>query len=171
IGRPAAMATRCVQDRGTTSTTAYPPPPASTSPSPTAAGNALPGTWVGTWKGTGPGSPAGDGIVNARTSKVAVTVTLHAADRGEIVGRQVSHVTEDGTGRDLGCTETLSLRETHGTSMVFEAVSSAPTDPSAGVVCVRGNLYTLAKTGADTLTLGNEGSQTTGSPSRLTRSP
>ncbi|MFD5010681.1 serine/threonine-protein kinase [Streptomyces chartreusis] len=145
-------------------------PPASTSPSPTAAGNALPGTWVGTWKGTGPGSPAGDGIVNARTSKVTVTVTLHAADRGEIVGRQVSHVTEDGTGRDLGCTETLSLRETHGTSMVFEAVSSAPTDPSAGVVCVRGNLYTLAKTGADTLTLGNEGSQTTGSPSRLTRS-
>ncbi|MGW4871852.1 serine/threonine-protein kinase [Streptomyces chartreusis] len=145
-------------------------PPASTSPSPTAAGDALPGTWVGTWKGTGPGSPAGDGIVNARTSKVTVTVTLHAADRGEIVGRQVSHVTEDGTGRDLGCTETLSLRETHGTSMVFEAVSSAPTDPSAGVVCVRGNLYTLAKTGADTLTLGNEGSQTTGSPSRLTRS-
>lgn len=145
-------------------------PPASTSPSPTAAGDALPGTWVGTWKGTGPGSPAGDGIVNARTSKVTVTVTLHAADRGEIVGRQVSHVTEDGTGRNLGCTETLSLRETHGTSMVFEAVSSAPTDPSAGVVCVRGNLYTLAKTGADTLTLGNEGSQTTGSPSRLTRS-
>ncbi|MFE4581079.1 serine/threonine-protein kinase [Streptomyces chartreusis] len=145
-------------------------PPASTSPSPTAAGDALPETWVGTWKGTGPGSPAGDGIVNARTSKVTVTVTLHAADRGEIVGRQVSHVTEDGTGRDLGCTETLSLRETHGTSMVFEAVSSAPTDPSAGVVCVRGNLYTLAKTGADTLTLGNEGSQTTGSPSRLTRS-
>ncbi|MFE7447745.1 serine/threonine-protein kinase [Streptomyces chartreusis] len=145
-------------------------PPASTSPSPTAAGDALPGTWVGTWKGTGPGSPAGDGIVNARTSKVTVAVTLHAADRGEIVGRQVSHVTEDGTGRDLGCTETLSLRETHGTSMVFEAVSSAPTDPSAGVVCVRGNLYTLAKTGADTLALGNEGSQTTGSPSRLTRS-
>ncbi|MFD5840888.1 serine/threonine-protein kinase [Streptomyces chartreusis] len=145
-------------------------PPASPSPSPTAAGNALPGSWVGTWKGTGPGSPAGDGIVNARTSKVTVTVTFHAADRGEIVGRQVSHVTEDGTGRDLGCTETLSLRETHGTTMVFEAVSSAPTDASAGVVCVRGNLYTLAKTGADTLTLGNEGSQTTGSPSRLTRS-
>ncbi|MFF1325416.1 serine/threonine-protein kinase [Streptomyces chartreusis] len=145
-------------------------PPVSTSPSPTTAGDALPETWVGTWKGTGPGSPAGDGIVNARTSKVTVTVTLHAADRGEIVGRQVSHVTEDGTGRDLGCTETLSLRETHGTTMVFEAVSSAPTDASAGVVCVRGNLYTLAKTGADTLTLGNEGSQTKGSPSRLTRS-
>lgn len=145
-------------------------PPASASPSPTAAGNALPSSWVGTWKGTGPGSPTGDGIVNARTTEVAVTVTLHAADRGEIVGRQVSHVTEDGTGRDLGCTETLRLRETRGTSMVFEAVTSAPTDPSAGVLCARGNLYTLAKTGADTLTLGNEGSQTTGSPSRLTRS-
>ncbi|WP_405576706.1 serine/threonine-protein kinase [Streptomyces sp. NBC_01092] len=146
-------------------------PTASLSPSPTAAQNALPASWVGTWKGTGPGSPSGDGIVNARTNRVAVTVTLHAADRGGIVGRQVSHVTEDGTGRDLGCTETLSLRETHGTSMVFEAVTSAPTDPSAGVICQRGNLYTLTKTGAETLTLGNEGSQTTGSPSRLIRSP
>ncbi|MFE5890174.1 protein kinase [Streptomyces sp. NPDC056462] len=145
-------------------------PPASVSPSPTAAGNALPASWVGTWKGTGPGSPAGDGIVNARTTRVAVTVTLHAAGRGEIVGRQVSHVTEEGTGRNLGCTETLRLRETHGASMVFEAVTSAPTDPSAGVLCARGNVYTLAKTGADTLTLGNEGSQTTGSPSRLSRS-
>lgn len=145
-------------------------PPASTSPSATAAGKALPASWVGTWKGTGPGSPAGDGIVNARTTRVAVTVTLHAAEQGEIVGRQVSHVTEDGTGRDLGCTETLRLRETHRTSMVFEAVTSAPTDPSAGVLCRRGNLYTLAKTGADTLALKNEGSQTTGSPSRLTRS-
>ncbi|WP_369269281.1 protein kinase [Streptomyces sp. R11] len=145
-------------------------PPASVSPSPTATGTALPASWVGTWKGTGPGSPAGDGIVNARTTRVAVTVTFHAAGRGEIVGRQVSHVTEGSTGRDLGCTETLSLRETHGTSMVFEAVTSAPTDPSAGVLCTRGNVYTLEKTGADTLTLGNEGSQTTGSPSRLTRS-
>ncbi|MFG2556976.1 hypothetical protein [Streptomyces sp. NPDC048581] len=145
-------------------------PPTSTSPSPTAAGNALPASWVGTWKGTGPGSPAGDGIINARTTRVAVTVTLHAADRGEMVGRQISHVTEEGTGRDLGCTETLRLRETHGTSMVFEAVTSAPTDPSAGVLCARGNLYTLAKTRAHTLTLGDEGSQTTGSPSRLTRS-
>ncbi|MGW6908259.1 serine/threonine-protein kinase [Streptomyces sp. NPDC054940] len=145
-------------------------PPASASPSPTAAENALPSSWVGTWKGTGPGSPEGDGIVNARTNRVAVTVTLHAANRGEIVGRQISHVTEEGTGRDLGCTETLRLRETHGTSMVFEAVTSAPTDPSAGVLCSRGNLYTLARTGADTLTLGNEGNQTTGSPSRLTRS-
>ncbi|MFC8247780.1 hypothetical protein [Streptomyces chartreusis] len=71
-------------------------PPISTSPSPTTAGNALSGSWVGTWKGTGPGSPAGNGIVNARTSKVTVTVTLHAADRGVIVGRQVSHVTGDG---------------------------------------------------------------------------
>ncbi|MGW6735879.1 protein kinase domain-containing protein [Streptomyces sp. NPDC055013] len=145
-------------------------PPASVSPSPTAARNALPASWAGTWKGTGPGSPDGDGIVNARTTRVAVTVTLHAAARGEIVGRQVSHVTEEGTGRNLGCTETLRLRETHGTSMVFEAVTSAPTDPSAGVLCTRGNVYTLEKTGADTLTLGNEGSQTTGSPSRLTRS-
>lgn len=30
MGRPAATATRCVHDRGTTSTTAYPPPPNAT---------------------------------------------------------------------------------------------------------------------------------------------
>lgn len=125
---------------------------------------------MGTWKGTGPGSTSGDGVVNARTTKVSVTVTLHSAARGDIVGRQISHVIEAGSGRDIGCTETLRLQETRGTSMVFEAVSSTPTDPSTGVLCVRGNVYTLTKSGVDTLTLGDEGSQTSGSPARLTRS-
>ncbi|MCF3130359.1 serine/threonine-protein kinase [Streptomyces olivochromogenes] len=143
------------------------------SPPPSRSGaraDALPASWVGTWKGTGPGSKSADGVVNSRTSDVTVVVTLHGAARGELVGRQVSHVTEAGSGRDVGCTETLRLREPHRNSMVFEAATSTPTDPSAGVVCVRGNLYTLTKTGADTLRLGNEGSQTAGSPSRLTRS-
>lgn len=149
-------------------------PSPSASPSPSTASSpssdALPASWVGTWRGTGPGSSAGDGIVNARTTEVSVTVTLHAADRGEIVGRQVSHVTEAGTGQDIGCTETLRLRESHGATMVFEAATSAPTDPSTGVLCTRGNLYTLRKTGEDVLTLEDEGSQASGSPSRLTRS-
>ena len=144
-------------------------PAPSASPSPAA--DALPASWVGTWKGTGPGSSSGDGVVNARTSKVSVTVTLHAADRGDVVGRQVSHVIEAGSGRDLGCTETLRLQETHGTSMVFEAATSTPTDPSTGVLCVRGNIYTLTKSGADTLRLGAEGGQTAGAPTRLTRTP
>lgn len=146
-----------------------PAPSGSSSPSPTA--DALPASWVGTWKGTGPGSSSGDGVVNARTSKVSVTVTLHAADRGDVVGRQVSHVIEAGSGRDLGCTETLRLQETHGTSMVFEAATSTPTDPSTGVLCVRGNIYTLTKSGADTLRLGAEGGQTAGAPTRLARTP
>ncbi|MPY58039.1 hypothetical protein FNH08_12930 [Streptomyces spongiae] len=142
-----------------------------TSPSPSrTAANALPASWVGTWKGTGPGNTSGDGLVNARTTAVSVVLTLHSADRGEIVGRQVSHVTEAATRRDIGCTETLRLRETHGTTMVFEAATSAPSDPSAGVLCQRGNLYTLTKTGTDVLTPGDEGSQTTGAPARLTRS-
>ncbi|MFI2629573.1 hypothetical protein ACH5A2_04165 [Streptomyces collinus] len=55
------------------------------------------------------------------------------------------------------------------TTMVFEAVTSTPTDPSAGVVRARGDLYTLMKTGADVLTVEDEGTQTTGSPSRLVR--
>lgn len=143
------------------------------SPSPSrsaATAAALPASWVGTWKGAGPGSKSADGVVNSRTSGVTVVVTLHAAARGDLVGRQVSHITEAGSGRDIGCTETLRLRETHRTSMVFEAATSAPSDPSAGVVCVRGNVYTLTRTGTDTLTLADEGSQAAGSPSRLNRS-
>ncbi|MEU1511128.1 serine/threonine-protein kinase [Streptomyces sp. NPDC005811] len=144
----------------------------STAPSPSAstASDALPASWVGTWQGTGPGNSSGDGIVNARTSKVSVTVTFHAADRGQIAGRQISNVIEASGGRDIGCTETLRLQESHGTTMVFEAATSTPTDPSTGVLCTPGNLYTLSKTGTDALTLEAEGSQTAGSPSRLTRS-
>ncbi|MEV5958860.1 serine/threonine-protein kinase [Streptomyces sp. NPDC051987] len=144
-------------------------PSASRSSSGSAAANALPASWVGTWQGTGPGSTAGDGVFTARTTKVSVTLTLHAAQRGDLVGRQVSQVTEAGSGDDIGCTETLRLRETHATSMVFQAVTSTPTDPSLGVVCRPGNVYTLAEQGADTLVLGDEGSQTAGSPTRLRR--
>ncbi|MGW1619313.1 serine/threonine-protein kinase [Streptomyces sp. NPDC002172] len=148
-------------------------PPATASPSASSSGpaaaNALPASWVGTWQGTGPGSTAGDGVFNARTTKVSVTLTLHAAERGDLVGRQVSHVTEAGSGDDIGCTETLRLQETHGTSMVFQAVTSTPTDSSLGVVCRPGNVYTLSMDGADTLALGDEGSQTAGSPARLER--
>ncbi|MFJ8486903.1 hypothetical protein ACIRBZ_00715 [Streptomyces sp. NPDC094038] len=98
-----------------------------------------------------------------------MTLTLHAAERGELVGRQVSQVTEAGGGDDIGCTETLRLQETHPTPLVFQAVTSTPTAPSPGVVCSPGSVYTLAKRGADTLSLGAEGSQTAGSPSRLRR--
>ncbi|MER5795750.1 serine/threonine-protein kinase [Streptomyces sp. NPDC001980] len=149
------------------------PPPTTPSPSAASSGpaaaNALPASWVGTWKGTGPGSTAGDGVFSARTTKVSVTLTLHAAERGDLVGRQVSHVTEAGSGDDIGCTETLRLQETHGTTMVFQAVTSTPTDPSLGVVCRPGNVYTLAEDGRDTLALGDEGSQAAGSPARLRR--
>ncbi|GAB7110568.1 hypothetical protein JCM4814A_88850 [Streptomyces phaeofaciens JCM 4814] len=144
------------------------------SPSPSASASAtsdaLPASWVGTWQGTGPGSSSGDGIVNARTTEVAVTVKFHAADRGQIVGRQVSNVIDAASGRDIGCTETLRLQESHGTTMVFEAATSTPTDPSTGALCTPGNIYTLTKSGTDSLTLEDEGSQTAGAPSRLTRS-
>ncbi|MFD4511396.1 hypothetical protein [Streptomyces sp. NPDC058457] len=151
-----------------TGRTSSPSTPSSSSSGPAAA-NALPASWVGTWKGTGPGSTAGDGVFNARTTGVSVTLTLHAARRGDLVGRQVSHVTEAGSGGDIGCTETLRLQETHTTSVVFQAATSTPSDPSQGVVCRSGNVYTLTEDGADTLALGDEGSQTAGSPSRLER--
>ncbi|MBW8798524.1 MAG: serine/threonine protein kinase [Streptomyces sp.] len=155
--------------KATGGTTPPATPSPSASPSGPAAADALPASWVGTWQGTGPGSTAGDGVFNARTTKVSVTLTLHAAERGDLVGRQVSHVTEAGSGDDIGCTETLRLQETHETSMVFQAVTSTPTDPSLGVACRPGNVYTLSKEGSDTLALGDEGSQTVGSPTRLER--
>ncbi|MGW3950735.1 serine/threonine-protein kinase [Streptomyces sp. NPDC004752] len=145
-------------------------PPPSPSRSRNTAGAALPASWVGTWQGTGPGSISGDGILDAHTTASSVTLTLHAAARGDIAGRQVSHVTDATTGEDIGCTEALRLRETHGTTMVFEAVTSTATDPSVTVLCIRGNIYTLTKKGADTLTLREDGIGTSGDPSRLTRS-
>ncbi|WP_405597106.1 protein kinase [Streptomyces sp. NBC_01410] len=140
---------------------------ATPSPSPTVA--SLPASWTGTWVGTGPGTPTADGITQARTGRFAVTLTLHPALRGELAGKQVSKLTEVGTGRELGCTEALQLREVRRTSMVFEAVTSHPTDQSAAVSCPKGNIYVVTMTGRDTLDLGHEGAQSAGAPSTLTR--
>jgi hypothetical protein len=137
------------------------------SPSPTVA--SLPTSWTGTWVGTGPGTPSADGITQARTGRFAVTLTLHSALRGELAGKQVSKVTEVGTGRELGCTEALQLREVRRTSMVFEAVTSHPTDQSAAVSCPMGNVYVVTMTGPDTLGLDDEGAQSAGAPTTLTR--
>jgi hypothetical protein len=87
-----------------------PPSTPSASSSGSTAANALPASWVGTWKGAGPGSTAGDGVFTARTTGVSVTLVLHAAKQGQLVGRQISHVTEAGSGNDIGCTETLRLQ-------------------------------------------------------------
>lgn len=141
----------------------------SSSPGVSASVAALPASWYGTWKGRGPGSGAADGVLHAPTSGVSVTLTLHAAKRGELVGRQVSRISEAGTGREVGCTETLLLREVHRDSMVFEAATGKPTDPSSGVLCGRGNVYSLGMSGSGTLTLDAEGAQAEGSPKTLTR--
>ncbi|MCX4582413.1 serine/threonine-protein kinase [Streptomyces sp. NBC_01481] len=140
---------------------------ATPSPSPTVA--SLPASWTGTWVGTGPGTPTADGVTQARTGRFAVTLTLHPALRGELAGKQVSKVTEVGSGRELGCTEALQLREVRRTSMVFEAVTSRPTDQSAAFSCPKGSIYIVTMTGRDTLGLGDEGAQSAGAPSTLTR--
>ncbi|MFE7773318.1 serine/threonine-protein kinase [Streptomyces sp. NPDC057445] len=138
-------------------------------PSPSSTAASLPASWAGTWAGTGPGTPTADGITQARTDRFAVTLTLHPALRGELTGKQVSKVAEVGTGRELGCTEALQLREVRRTSMVFEAVTSHPTDQSAAVSCPKGNIYVVTMTGRDTLDLGDEGAQSAGAPSSLAR--
>nr|WP_191971802.1 serine/threonine-protein kinase [Streptomyces luteolifulvus] len=137
------------------------------SPSPTAV--SLPASWTGTWVGSGPGTPDADGITQARTERFAVTLTLQPALQGKYAGKQVSRVAEVDTGRELGCTEALQLREVRGRSMVFEAITSRPTDQSAAFSCPKGNIYVVTMTDHDTLRLGNEGAQSAGAPSALSR--
>jgi hypothetical protein len=128
--------------------------------------------WAGTWTGEGTGNPDADGQLQPRTSSFRVTLTLHTAARGELAGKQVSNVSEVGTGREVGCTEALEVREVHGSTATFEAVTSHPTDRSAtGLSCPKGNVYVVRLTGDDTMTLGEEGAQAAGAPSALTPRP
>ncbi len=129
----------------------------------------LPAAWVGTWTGTGPGTPEADGVTRVRAGAFSVTVTLNAGAVGEVVGRQVSDVKELVTGRNLGCTEALELRQIRQDSAVFAAVTSHPTDRSATFECPRGNLYVLTMTQPDRLALESEGAQSAGAPEALTR--
>ncbi|WP_158754399.1 serine/threonine-protein kinase [Streptomyces sp. NRRL F-2580] len=134
-------------------------------------GPSLPASWVGTWSGVGPGTPEADGITRARAGEFSVTVTLHAGAVGELVGRQVSDLKELATGRNLGCTEALQLRQIRQDSAVFEAVTSHPTDQTATFDCPKGNLYVLTMAEQDRLTLESEGAQSAGAPGALTRRP
>ncbi|MFD5142255.1 serine/threonine-protein kinase [Streptomyces sp. NPDC058401] len=142
----------------------------SPSPTPSPSASAIPRAWIGTWTGTGPGTPDADGITRARTGEFSVTVTLNAGSVGDLVGRQVSEVKETATGRNLGCTEALELRQTSGDRAVFAAATSHPTDPSATFDCPRDNLYVLTLADPDHLTLETEGAQSAGAPGTLTRS-
>ncbi|WP_374771915.1 serine/threonine protein kinase [Streptomyces sp. NBC_01310] len=144
--------------------------PSAPSPSPSVVAS-LPGAWVGTWSGVGPGTPDADGITRARTSEFSVTVTLNTGAVGEVVGRQVSDLRETATGRNLGCTEALELRQIRQNTAVFAAVTSHPTDRAATFDCPRGNLYVLTLTPPDRLTLESEGAQSAGAPTTLTRHP
>jgi hypothetical protein len=109
------------------------------------------------------------GVGLPRTDRFSVTLTLHPAQRGELAGKQVSRVTEVDTKRELGCTETLRLQEIRKASMVLKAVSSHPTEQGAEVPCPNGSTYVVTMTGQDTLGLRDEGHQTAGAPSTLTR--
>ncbi|MGW7456900.1 serine/threonine-protein kinase [Streptomyces sp. NPDC054797] len=139
------------------------------SPAQQSSASALPAAWVGTWSGVGSGTPGADGITQARTGEFAVTVTLNAGAVGDIVGRQVSDLKELSTGRNLGCTEALELRQISRNSVVFAAVTSHPTDRAASFDCPRGNLYVLTMAEPDRLTLESEGAQSAGAPDTLTR--
>ncbi|MEU2155060.1 serine/threonine-protein kinase [Streptomyces sp. NPDC019396] len=150
--------------------TATPEGPSPSAASSSAATSTLPAAWVGTWSGVGPGTPDADGISRPRTREFSVTVTLHEGAVGDLIGRQVSDVEDIGTGRNLGCTEALELRQVRGDTMIFAALTSRPTDPSGSFTCRQGNMYIVTKSGADRLTLALEGAQSAGAPSALTRS-
>lgn len=129
----------------------------------------LPTSWVGIWTGTGPGNPSADGITQLRTSSFTVTVTLRAAALGDLAGTTVSMAPEVGTGRDLGCTQALRLREIRRTYVVFEGSTGHPTDPSFVGSCPPGNTYVVTMTDPDTLVIGDESANYPGAPSTLTR--
>ncbi|MFK0256994.1 serine/threonine-protein kinase [Streptomyces sp. NPDC090445] len=143
--------------------------PAPSPSAPTPSVQALPASWAGTWSGVGPGTPDADGISRARTGEFTVTVTLNPGAVGEVVGRQVSEVKETSSGRDLGCTEALELRQAGRNAAVFAAVTSHPTDRAATFDCPRGNIYVLTMADPDRLTLESEGAQSAGAPAALTR--
>ncbi|MES9524714.1 serine/threonine-protein kinase [Streptomyces capoamus] len=142
----------------------------SSRPHPSASAPALPASWAGVWTGTGPGTPSADGTLHPRTDSFKVTLTLHTAAVGELAGKQVSNIDEAGTGREVGCTEALELRAVRGTTATFAAVTSHPTDRSdTSLRCETGHLYVVQLSGADTLTLGEEGAQSAGAPEALHR--
>ncbi|MFJ4525627.1 serine/threonine-protein kinase [Streptomyces sp. NPDC088810] len=143
----------------------------SSRPLPSASAPALSAKWAGVWTGTGPGTPHADGQLHPRTNSFKVTLTLHTAAVGELAGKQVSNITEVGTGREVGCTEALALRAVRGTTATFEAVTSHPTDRSdTSLQCETGHLYVVQLTDADTITLGEEGAQSAGAPEAVHRS-
>ncbi|MBL1086969.1 serine/threonine protein kinase [Streptomyces actinomycinicus] len=140
------------------------------SPSTSETVRALPQKWAGVWTGTGPGNPRADGQLAPRTTSFKVTLTLHTASVGELAGKQVSNVTEAGTGREVGCTEALELRGVRGATATLEAVTSHPTDRSASLLsCEKGHVYVVELSADDTISLGEEGAQSAGAPSRLHR--
>lgn len=139
-------------------------------PTPTPSATTLPPTWIGTWSGVGPGTPDADGITHARTRDFAVTVTLQTAGAvGDLVGRQVSDVKEISSGRNLGCTEALQLRQIRADTAVLVAATSHPTDRTATFTCPQSNLYVITLSAPDTLTIEREGAQSAGAPTTLTR--
>ncbi|MFF1407720.1 serine/threonine-protein kinase [Streptomyces sp. NPDC058294] len=143
----------------------------SSRPLPSASAPSLSAKWAGVWTGTGPGTPHADGQLHPRTNSFKVTLTLHTAAVGELAGKQVSNITEVGTGREVGCTEALALRAVRGTTATFEAVTSHPTDRSdTSLQCETGHLYVVQLTDADTITLGEEGAQSAGAPEAVHRS-
>ncbi|MDX2675052.1 hypothetical protein [Streptomyces soliscabiei] len=78
-------------------------------------------------------------------------------------------MTEVDSHRELGCTETLQLREIRKASMVLKAVTSDSTEQGAEVACPNGSTYVVTMTGRDTLSLSDKRDQSAGAPSTLTR--
>ncbi|WP_458248424.1 serine/threonine-protein kinase [Streptomyces sp. MAI_2237] len=138
------------------------------SPSPSSSTPALSAAWAGVWTGRGPGNPDADGQQHPRTESFTVTLTLHTAEVGELAGKQVSNIKEVGTGREVGCTEALELRSVRGSTATFVAATSHPTNRSdTSLQCESGHLYVVQLTAADTISLGDEGSQSAGAPTAL----
>jgi hypothetical protein len=138
------------------------------SPTPSSSARALSAAWAGVWTGTGPGNPDADGHQHPRTESFTVTLTLHTAEAGELAGKQVSNIKEAGTDREVGCTEALELRSVRGKTATFVAATTHPTNRlDTSLQCENGHLHVVQLTDADTISLGDEGSQSAGVPTAL----
>ncbi|WP_202232450.1 serine/threonine-protein kinase [Actinacidiphila reveromycinica] len=123
----------------------------------------LPAAWIGTWYGVGPGLPS-------VTGKAKVTITLTGGTRGNVVGKEVTHVTGSISGADIGCTDTLGFTERDGSTVVLQAVSSTASDPSSGTECTVGRVYTLTlDSDEETLKLSDYSGLTVGAPTTFTK--
>ncbi|GAA1921328.1 hypothetical protein GCM10009716_32420 [Streptomyces sodiiphilus] len=127
-------------------------------------GRSLAGYWVGKWEGVGPGQ-------QGYTSQYRVNLELSPGEVGDVVGHQVSSVTDNMTGLELGCTETLKLIAVRSGELVLQASSGKSTAGAAWIdsSCDKNPVYTLTPDTEDVMHVEHPLDPEVGAPDSLRR--